>query len=1189
MGTAPNQNNKSGNPTRLLRALRVFVSSCLIPGLAAAQATEDPAIELKSFKVHPDLEVSLFASEPMVENPIGMNFDPQGRLWVVCSPTYPQFVPTQPPNDYLAVLEDTDGDGKADKSHKFVDDLCVPTGFALGDGGVYISNQPDILFLKDTDGDGKADERRVLLSSFGTEDNHHNAHVYTWGPGGLLYFQSGVFLHNAVETPWGPVRREDGCVWQFRPRSMELTFESRCYEYYNPWGHTFDRWGQDFLTEAPGGDIFHLTPGAGNEVAPGPYPRMNGAPKSCGIQFVESRHFPDGWQGDLILNAFKNRTVLRYRLSDDGSSFAAKELGPVLESTHESFRPVDVKLGPDGALYILDWYNPIIGHMQYNLRDPRRDHQHGRVWRLTAKGRPLLKPPTIAGASVPALLEKLKSPESYVRYMSHRVLYDLYSDPAKQKEISALLKLWAAGLDPSDPDAEHRRLEALWISQTIDAMDGALLRDLLRSKDARVRAAAVRVVREIIMMPRWKATKGEQAGRPPVREEADALVLLEPMVADENPRVRLEAVTALSYVPTPRAVELALRALDRTTDRHIEYALKMAVNALKPHWLPALSSGEMAFSGNARHLEFALQSVGTEAVVAPMLALLKSGKIPPERQGDALSLVAGLAGPDQLAALFAESYDTPVQARFLAALEKAARERNVRPAGDLVRVKTYFTHADDSLRIAAIRLAGAWKLAEVRGELATAAGSGESPLKVREAAVDAILDLGGSESVGLLRDLCTPPHPPRLRLKAAAALASIDPSTAAPVAAEVLSSDLGGTDPAPVFAVFLQKKGGAEALAAALTGKKVPEPVAAAGLRAMNAAGRKDEELRKILEGSGEVGAPREAPLQIRAEDMPALLAEISAKGDPERGERVFRRKDLLCLQCHAISGAGGNVGPDLSGIGAGSPVDYLVDSVLTPAKAVREGFQSLAVQTKDEEVFTGVVVRRSEKDLVLRDAVRGEFAVPVASIAQEKDAGSVMPSGLADKLSRKEFADLIRFLSELGRPGPYAARNIPVVRRWRALENIPPEALETGVLKESGLSAVAPGAKADDLRWIPVYATVSGVVPLEDLPTEVGTAKPRAKVDGASTKPDVSFLRAEVNVTTPGRSRLRINSVGGLMLWVDGEKVDVTDNLIVDLKAGLRTLTFWVNHTRRGGKGLRVEFEEVPEGAARVQVVGGR
>ena len=283
----------------------------------------------------------------------------------------------------------------------------------------------------------------------------------------------------------------------------------------------------------------------------------------------------------------------------------------------------------------------------------------------------------------------------------------------------------------------------------------------------------------------------------------------------------------------------------------------------------------------------------------------------------------------------------------------------------------------------------------------------------------------------------------------------------------------------------------------------------------------------------------------------------------------------MLCLQCHSISGAGGNVGPDLSGIGAGSPVDYLVDSVLTPAKNVREGFQSLTVQTKDEEVLTGVVVRRTEKELVLRDAVRGEFTVPVASIANEKDAGSVMPSGLTDPLTRAQFLDLIRFLSELGRPGPYAARNVPVIRRWRALENIPAATLEAGVLTQE-----------EGLRWVPVYATVSGIVPLEDLPAD---GLKQTRLDGKVTMTGASILRAEANVTTPGRARLKINSTGGLMLWVDGEKVDVTDNLIVDLKAGLRTFTFWVNHGRRNGKGLRVEFEEVPEGSARVQVVGGK
>ena len=292
-------------------------------------------------------------------------------------------------------------------------------------GGVYVANQPDLLFLADTNGDDRADVRKTLLSGFGTEDNHHAISAFTWGPGGNLYFQSGVFLHTQVETPHGLIRADDGAVFEFRPRELKLGLHVYGTG-TNPWGHAFDRWGQNFLTEGPQGGIWYLTPGQVPFWAKERVPGIKQPPKSCGVTFASGRHLPAEMKDVFVLNAFKNRVVHRYRLDDDSSGFSAQQIvPPLIVSKEEYFRPVDVKMGPDGAIYILDWYNPIIGHMQYNFRDPRRDHDHGRVWRITAEGRPPLDRPDIEGSSIPQLLDNLRSPELYTRQQSRRRLYEL--------------------------------------------------------------------------------------------------------------------------------------------------------------------------------------------------------------------------------------------------------------------------------------------------------------------------------------------------------------------------------------------------------------------------------------------------------------------------------------------------------------------------------------------------------------------------------------------------------------------------------------------------------------------------------------------------------------------------------------------------------------------------------------------
>src|ERR671936_1032559 len=230
---------------------------CVLAAPALAQRDAkipdpDPEIERQSFQVAEEFEVNLFASDPLLAKPIQMNFDGAGRLWVACSAVYPQIKPGQKADDKILILEDTDGDGRADKTTVFADGLLIPTGVEPGDGGAYVGNSTELLHLADTDGDGQADRRRVVLSGFGTEDTHHVLHTFRWGPDGMLYFNQSVYIHSHVETPWGVRRLGGGGIWQFRPESWRL--EVLCRGFVNPWGHHFDEWGQSFATDGAFGE-----------------------------------------------------------------------------------------------------------------------------------------------------------------------------------------------------------------------------------------------------------------------------------------------------------------------------------------------------------------------------------------------------------------------------------------------------------------------------------------------------------------------------------------------------------------------------------------------------------------------------------------------------------------------------------------------------------------------------------------------------------------------------------------------------------------------------------------------------------------------------------------------------------------------------------------------------------------------
>ncbi|MEZ6052480.1 MAG: sorbosone dehydrogenase, partial [Planctomycetaceae bacterium] len=268
----------------------------------------DPELERETFVLPEGFEVNLFAADPQIAKPIQMNFDPQGRLWVVSSHTYPQILPGDEANDRVLILEDTDGDGVSDGTTVFADGLLIPTGIELGDGGAYVAASTEMLHLKDTNGDGRADTRRIVLSGFGTEDTHHILHTFRWGPEQLLYMKQSIYIHSHVETPWGVERLNAGGTWRFRPENWKLSVFDRGL--VNSWGLDFDDYGTTFATDGAGGEgVNYIVPGASYLTAYGA-PRIlhglnPGSPKHCGLEIVDGRHLPDDWQGSMLTNDFR--------------------------------------------------------------------------------------------------------------------------------------------------------------------------------------------------------------------------------------------------------------------------------------------------------------------------------------------------------------------------------------------------------------------------------------------------------------------------------------------------------------------------------------------------------------------------------------------------------------------------------------------------------------------------------------------------------------------------------------------------------------------------------------------------------------------------------------------------------------------------------------------------------------------
>ena len=549
------------------------------------------ADQLPLFKLHAGFEINLVASEeqfPELANPVSLQFDNKGRLWVSTMASYPHWKPKSELDDKLLIFEDKNKDGKADECKVFARGLHQPTGFEIGHGGAYVAQQPDILFIKDEDGDDKEDSRVRKLVGFCTADSHHGICAFEWGPGGNLYFNEGTFKYSQVESPYGLTRLQEGGIWYYNPRShkfgahVSLTFS-------NPWGHVFDPWGQNFIGDASPGNSYWAAPISGHVAYPDKHPggghhsRLHpdtgggeGYGKnyrfptfykkrirpSAGCAMVSSRHFPDDMQGNfLVTNCIGERTVLNHKVMEKDSGFEGKEVPPIVSCEDGNFRPVDLQFAPDGSLYIVDWHNALIGHLQHNLRDPSRDHSHGRIWRVTYKDKPLLTPPTIDGAPVKDLLELLKVYEDRTRY---RVKRELAARPSE--EVLPALKEWTANLAKSKDENTHHLLESLWMYQTHNAVEQDLLNHLLNCDDHRARAAAVRVLSFWI----------DRVDTP--------LDLLAPRVKDEHPRVKLEAVRALSFLEGEEAIEMALEVLpedDKELDTYLQYTLDETMRTLE--------------------------------------------------------------------------------------------------------------------------------------------------------------------------------------------------------------------------------------------------------------------------------------------------------------------------------------------------------------------------------------------------------------------------------------------------------------------------------------------------------------------------------------------------------------------------------------------------------------------------------
>lgn len=977
------------------------------PELVASTEALTPEQEKAAFHLPPGFEAQLVAAEPFIAKPMNLAFDSRGRLWVTSSLEYPFPVGEgEKGRDRVTILSDFAEDGRALTVEQFTSGLNIPIGIQpLSPSEALVYSIPTIDRIGDTDGDGKADSREVLYSKFGFRDTHGMSSSYNWGFDGWVYATHGFSNTSEVKGSDGqPVTMNSGNTYRIRPDGSHL--EQWTWGQVNPFGLCFDSLGNLYSSDCHSRPLYNLIRGAyypsfgkphdGLGFGPEMVQHDHGSTGIAGIVAYDADHYPEPYRGTMFVGNPVTSRINHDQLEWRGSSPQGIEQPDFLISDDPWFRPVDLELGPDGALYVADFYNKIIGHYEVPLTHPGRDRARGRIWRIVYRGEDGQAPPPAPAradwtrATLAELASDLGHANLAVRLMATHELTIRGGETAVETAHGAL----------ADQSSPTRRTHAMWVLERLGALGDDRLEAVAHDPDRLVRVHAQHLL-------------SDRSGLSDSQRE-----LILGGLADSDPFVRRAAAEALGRHPGGDNIRPLLTLLREVEprDTHLKHTARIA---LRDQLLTEDQWAHLPEPMDDRDREFLADvapGVPSAAAAGYLLDHITHRALPQDQLLLYAQHVARYGAEGTAPTLLAFSRgdrpeDTGHQLALVRAVHQGTQERGASLsadgnawAGEIARRLLGSAKPEEVQQ--GIELVGAVRLPDLAGDLTRLANRRETPEPQRIAAMDANVSLDAAGSVPTLSALlATADEAGGVRNHAAEALGRIDRDEARESLLSTLPLAPSGLQRGIAVALSTTKAGSEALLEAVKAGKASPRVLQESPVQIrMNNAGISDLEKRvnELTAGLPPADEAMQAAIDRRRQLFNESHAEAAA------GKAIFQK---TCAPCHQVGGEGAKVGPQLDGVGVRG-LDRILEDVLDPNRNVDQAFRSTTLALADGRVINGLLLREEGDVLVMADAQGKEQRISSSEVDERKVVPlSPMPANVVEPLSETEFSQLLAYL----------------------------------------------------------------------------------------------------------------------------------------------------------------------------------